>query len=94
MTYTGRSSWIAAGLMFRLQRKRAILEPLTDSELAAVFDHLASGQVTARDQAVVLLSLTSGLRACDIVALMIEDIDWRTGVINIVQAKTGNPLRR
>lgn len=90
--YTGRSSWIAAGSMFRIPRRRAILEPLTASETAAVFDHLASGSVTARDRAVVLLSLTSGLRACDIVGLMIADIDWRAEVINIIQAKTGNPL--
>lgn len=92
LKYMGRSSWIAAGSMFRLPRRRAILEPLTDSEMSAVFDHLASGRVSARDQAVVLLSLTSGLRACDIVGLMIEDIDWRVEAINIVQAKTGNPL--
>lgn len=92
LKYTGRSSWVAAGSMFRLPRKRAILEPLTDSETTAVFDELASGRVTARDQAVVLLSLTSGLRACDIVGLMIKDIDWRAEVINITQSKTGNPL--
>ena len=92
LKYTGRSSWVAAGSMFRLPRKRSILEPLTDWEITAVLDELASGRVTARDQAIVLLSLTSGLRACDIVGLMIEDIDWRAEVINVIQSKTGNPL--
>ena len=92
LKYAGPSSWVAAGSMFRLPRKRAILEPLTDRETSAVFDELASGRVTARDQAVVLLSLTSGLRACDIVGLKIEDIDWRAEVINVIQSKTGNLL--
>jgi len=92
LTFTGHSTWITAGSMMRLQRKRVILEPHTDTEMATVFDHLAAGQVTARDQAIVLLSLTSGLRACDIVGLMIEDIDWRTETIRLIQSKTGNPL--
>jgi len=92
LTFTGHRAWITAGSMMRLQRKRVILEPLTDVETAAVFDYLAAGQVPARDQAIVLLSLTSGLRACDLVGLMIENIDWRAKTIMLIQSKTGNPL--
>ena len=33
-----------------------------------------------------------GLRACDLVALRLADIDWRAGTLGIVQQKTGNPL--
>lgn len=33
-----------------------------------------------------------GLRACDIVALKLTDIDWLRGEIRIVQSKTTNPV--
>ena len=36
--------------------------------------------------------LSTGLRACDIVALRLADVDWRGQTIGIVQQKTGNPL--
>jgi integrase len=39
-----------------------------------------------------LLALSTGLRACDIVALRVGDVDWRGRTIGIVQQKTGNPL--
>ena len=48
--------------------------------------------VSARDAAITLLALTTGLRACDIIALRLADVDWRGQTISIVQQKTGNPL--
>ena len=45
-----------------------------------------------RDYAIFSLIITYGLRACDIVALKLDDIKWRTGCIRICQTKTGNPL--
>jgi integrase len=48
--------------------------------------------VSARDAAITLLELTTGLRACDIIALRLADIDWRGKTIGIVQQKTHNPL--
>ena len=38
------------------------------------------------------LMATYGLRACDVVALTLDDIQWRAGRIRICQSKTGNPL--
>ena len=52
----------------------------------------ASGAVCARDAAITLLALSTGLRACDITDLRLSDIDWRGQVISIVQQKTGSPL--
>ncbi len=52
----------------------------------------ASGAVSARDAAITLLALMTGLRACDIVGLRLTDINWRGMTIGIVQQKTGNPL--
>jgi integrase len=52
----------------------------------------ASGAVSARDAAITLLALTTGLRACDIIGLRLRDIDWRGRTAGIVQQKTNNPL--
>jgi site-specific recombinase XerD len=45
-----------------------------------------------RDYAMFSLMATYGLRACDVVALSLDDIQWRAGVIRICQTKTGKPL--
>lgn len=45
-----------------------------------------------RDYAMMLLAAQTGLRACDVINLKREDIDWRAGEIRIVQQKTGKPL--
>jgi len=45
-----------------------------------------------RDYAMMLLATQTGLRACDIVKLKYEDIDWRRNEIHVVQQKTGKPL--
>ncbi|ELB93865.1 integrase/recombinase, partial [Rhodococcus wratislaviensis IFP 2016] len=51
-----------------------------------------SGIVCVRDAAITLLALSTGLRACDIIALRLGDIDWQGQTISLVQQKTGNPL--
>src|SRR5260221_4862049 len=45
-----------------------------------------------RDYAMVVLAVSTGLRCCDIVALRLEEIDWRRDEIRLVQAKTSKPL--
>lgn len=45
-----------------------------------------------RDYAMFSLMATYELRACDIVALKLEDVEWRADRIRICQKKTGNPL--
>src|SRR6266571_3898543 len=40
----------------------------------------------------VLLAVSTGLRCCDIVALRLDQIDWRHDEIQLVQAKTSRPL--
>ncbi|MGP9817197.1 tyrosine-type recombinase/integrase [Glutamicibacter sp. 363] len=42
-----------------------------------------------RDRAMLLLGARTGLRPVDIVALRLQDIDWRQGRITLVQRKTG-----
>jgi len=45
-----------------------------------------------RDYCIMAIAANYGLRTGDIVCLAIKDIDWKNGVINIVQQKTGEPL--
>ena len=45
-----------------------------------------------RDYAMVVLAVSTGLRCCDIVALHLDEIDWRRDEIRLVQAKTSKPL--
>jgi integrase/recombinase XerD len=45
-----------------------------------------------RDYAIFSLMTTYGLRACDVVALTLDDIQWRSGRLCIRQSKTGHAL--
>jgi site-specific recombinase XerD len=45
-----------------------------------------------RDYAIFLLISTYGLRACDVVALTLDDVAWRARRIRIQQRKTGRLL--
>lgn len=73
--------------------KKRFHEPFTDNEVKSLLS--APDQSTAigkRDYAIMLLAVQTGLRACDIVRMKRENIDWRTRKVNIVQRKTGIPL--
>ena len=45
-----------------------------------------------RDYAMLLLIATYGLRASEVVALKLEDIEWRKSCLKISQRKTASPL--
>lgn len=45
-----------------------------------------------RDYAMVVLAVSTGLRCCDIVAVRLDEIDWRRDEIRLVQTKTSGPL--
>ena len=92
LRFTGRSDLVEAAGLAGVRRSHRILPVLTDQDQAKVVLACTSGMVCARDAAITLLALTTGLRACDLAGLRLGDIDWRTGTIAIVQQKTGNPL--
>lgn len=92
LKFTGRTDLVEAVGLAGVRRSHRILAVLTDQDQAKVVHACTSGMVCARDAAITLLALSTGLRACDIVGLRLGDIDWRAGTIGIVQQKTGNPL--
>ena len=48
--------------------------------------------VGKRNYAILLLVSKLGLRDSDVQNLSFDNIDWNTGIIHIIQTKTGNPL--
>lgn len=76
----------------REQRKNIqYLTPEETDKLKSVLDDPGSG-LSLRERAIGKLLMYTGLRACDIAALRLEDIDWEKDVIRIVQQKTQAPL--
>lgn len=93
LKFTGRTDLVDAVNLARVKRSHQILPVLSDEDERTVVQTCVSGAVSARDAAITLLALTTGLRACDIVGLRLSDIDWRGQTLGIVQQKTNNPLR-
>jgi integrase len=92
LKFTGRPDLVDALNLAGVKRSHAIIPVLGDADEELVVQACASGAVSARDAAITLLALTTGLRACDIVGMRVGDVDWRGRTIGIVQQKTGNPL--
>ncbi len=92
LKFTGRTDLVNALTLAGIKRFHAIVPALGDGDEERVVRACASGVVSARDAAITLLALSTGLRACDIVALRMGDVDWRGHTIGLVQQKTGNPL--
>jgi integrase len=92
LAFTGRTDLVDAAGLAGVRRSHVILPVLNDDDEVQVIQACASEVVSARDAAITLLALTTGLRACDIIGLRLGDIDWRARTAEIVQQKTNNPL--
>ncbi len=92
LNFTQRVDLLNALKMAGVKRHHGIVPLLGSDEEQIVVRACINGQVSARDAAITLLALVTGLRACDLIALRLQDIDWRGMTVGIVQQKTGNPL--
>lgn len=77
----------------RMPRKRSIIDVYTEEEQKKISARLSSPEISRRDAAICLLSFETGVRSVDICSLRLGDVDWKHDVINIVQSKTGKPLK-
>lgn len=93
LKFTERSDLLDALKMARSQRHRGILPVLDNVDEDKIVPACTQGRVSARDASIVLLALVTGLRACDLIALRLQDIDWRDMTVGIVRQKTGHQLR-
>ena len=92
LKFTARPDLVGALNLARVTRSHQILPVLSDEDQQLVVQACVAGKVSARDAAVTLLALTTGLRACDLLELRLSNVDWRSGTLGIVQQKTRNPL--
>ena len=92
LKFLGRQDLQGALGLANAKRRYGLFSILDDEEVEAVVRACINGLVSARDAAITLLALVTGLRACDLIALQLGDINWRESTIGIVQQKTGNPL--
>ncbi len=73
--------------MPRLDKR--ILPAFTPEEVRALLDACEDAQDPERDTALVLLMLDSGLRAAEVCALTVGDVDTRTGAVTVQHGKGG-----
>jgi integrase len=92
LNFARRPDLVEAVNMVGAKRHYGIIPVLGSGEEEMVVQACASGKIPARDAAITLLALVTGLRACDLIALRLKDLDWRHLTVGIVQQKTGNPL--
>lgn len=92
LRFLGRDDLVGALALTRPRREHRIMRTLASAQAEAVARACTDGSVAPMDAAVTLLALTTGMRACDIVALRISDLDFRSNAISFVQRKTGNPV--
>lgn len=77
----------------KIRRENKIYPTITDEELDRILAQVDTKNVMAkRDMAMLMLAITTGLRAIDIVNLKLKDIDWLRGEIRLVQKKTLVPV--
>lgn len=88
--YLGRSDLYNAIAGIHAPRVKKIIPVLTDAELQKIYDCIAEGNVSLRDAAIVIVGLSCGIRACDLIKLQLSDIDWDNETIQFKQSKTGN----
>jgi integrase/recombinase XerD len=76
--------------LYRFEQLPRALPWETVCQLLASIDRTMP--IGRRDYAMLLSIATYGLRNCDIVALTLDDIQWRHETLHLTQHKTGQPL--
>ncbi|MGB7602529.1 MAG: tyrosine-type recombinase/integrase [Candidatus Sulfotelmatobacter sp.] len=76
--------------LYRLEQLPRALPWPTVIELLRSID--VTSAIGLRDYAIFILIATYGLRASEVVALSLDDVAWRKGVLRIHQRKTASPL--
>ena len=71
-------------------RSKRIIPVLTDDEMSRLKETIESGDISNRDAAIILLGLSTGIRAIDLINLRLSNVDWNSETIAFKQSKTGN----
>lgn len=84
---------VAAAMLVIPGHKHAALPSTYAAGEVAAMIAAAGTECPRRDRAMLLLASVLGLRAGDIRALCLRDIDWRARELSFTQAKTGRLVR-
>lgn len=80
-------------LSFKVNRETKIYPTLPKDQLEKMLETIDRRTVKGkRAYAAMMIGAGLGLRACDIVALKLSDINWVCGEIRILQSKTSNTV--
>ena len=74
-TFIGRTDLLAVIDGMHAYRSKRIIPVLTDDEKDRLRDTIESGVISNRDAAIVLLGLSTGIRAIDLINLRLSNID-------------------
>ena len=88
--YLNRSDLLTALSGIHVPRYHRIIPVLEPEELERIRSIIQDDKTPLRDSAMILLGLSTGIRACDIIKLRLTDIDWRNDTISWRQSKTGH----
>lgn len=76
--------------VYRVPNRSRTIPCFTKDEVQKMLNSCdQDSEMDCRIRAVILIAVTTGLRACDIVAVKRKDIDWKNSTITIRQKKTG-----
>ena len=88
--YLKRDDLLMALSGIHTPRQHRIIPVLETDEQERIKSVTEDNGTPLRDSAMILLGLSTGIRACDIIRLRLTDIDWRNDTISWRQSKTGN----
>lgn len=90
--YSHRPDLIDALTLINATRNHSVIPALTDDQCQQIVAECEKSSTPARNAAITLLALTTGLRAIDITRMTLSDLDWHHRTLRLVQHKTGHPL--
>ena len=74
------------------KKRQRIIPMFSEEEKDRIYELIRNEKISARNSAIILLGLHTGIRACDVVRLKVSDINWDFETISFTQLKTGNPV--
>ena len=75
-----------------IHNRRKNVQYITQGEISVLREFADKDMFPLRDKAILFLLLYTGLRACDIVHMTFDSVDWKSEKLHICQQKTAVPL--
>ncbi len=88
--YLNRNDLLTALAGIHAPRHNRIIPVLDHKEQEQIKAVTIDETIPLRDAAMILLGMSTGIRACDIIRLRFSDIDWQSETISWRQSKTGH----